>query len=322
MKVLIIYYSQSGNTYHIAKQIGRGARSTGAEVKLCRIKDASYDLMREYDLIGIGSPVWKADTPNVHDFVEHMPDMGGKHAFAFSTHGTLPHLYFPIVIPNLKRHGLLPIGYKDWYGDVYMPGMPKPYYTCGHPDDIDLQEAFDFGAEMAANSPRIAAGETDLIYPDPEMNDKVFRQAMICSNMLLSPFNPQGAFVRDPEKCLYPKCHICMDNCTMGYIDLDKDPQVFGNRGDRCDDCHECSYCYMLCPAGAITTDPDHKFAHDINAPHEAFEKMLKEDEDSGKFRRLIPLDQVGYATPYVYWHPDRPYMKVPKMSDDLDSED
>ena len=174
---------------------------------------------------------------------------------------------------------------------------------------------------MAVNSPKIAAGDTSLIYPDPEMNDKVFRQAMICSNMLLCPTNPQGAFVRHPEKCHYPKCHLCMDNCTMGYIDLSKDPQVFGNRGDRCDDCHECSFCYMICPFGAIEVEPANQFESDIGKDHTAFEKMLEEDEKTGKFRRLISLDEVGHDTPYVYWHPERPYFKIPKDPGPLDPE-
>ena len=163
MKVLIIYYTQSGNTQAVAKASARGADAAGAKVRMVRLKNATYEMMDEYDLIGIGSPVWKADTPNMHGFIDHMPDQKGKHCFAFNTHGTLPHLYFPIVLPNLKRHGLLPIGYKDWYGDVAMPGMPKPYYTGGHPDEQDLTEAFEFGREMVENSIRIAAGETDLI---------------------------------------------------------------------------------------------------------------------------------------------------------------
>ena len=191
MKALIIYYSQSGNTMKIAKCIGRGIRAAGADVTIVKLKDADYEMLKSYDLIGFGSPTWKADTPNMHAFIDKMPDQQGRHCFAFNTHGTLPHLYFPIVIPNLKNHGLLPIGYKGWYGDVNMPGMPKPYYTAGHPDDIDFEEATAFGKEMAENSPRIAAGETGLIYPDPEMNDKVFEQAMICSNM---PDKPPGRF--------------------------------------------------------------------------------------------------------------------------------
>ena len=99
----------------IAKCIARGAVSTGAEVKMVRLKNADYAMMDEYDLIVIGSPVWKADTPNMHAFIDRMPHQNGKHCFAFNTHGTIPHLYFPIVLPNLKKHGLLPIGYADWY---------------------------------------------------------------------------------------------------------------------------------------------------------------------------------------------------------------
>ena len=149
MKVLIIYYSQSGNTMLIARHIEKGLRRAGADVTVVRLKDASYEMMEDYDLIGLGSPTWKADTPNMHHFIDKMPDQGGKQCFGFNTHGTLPHLYWPIVIPNLKNHGLVPIGYKDWYGDVTMPGMPKPYYTAGHPDETDLREAEEFGYEMA-----------------------------------------------------------------------------------------------------------------------------------------------------------------------------
>lgn len=108
MKVLIIYYSQSGNTLLIARHIEKGLRKAGADVTVVKLKEASYEMMENYDLIGLGSPTWKADTPNMHHFIDRMPDQHGKHCFGFNTHGTLPHLYWPIVIPNLKNHGLLP----------------------------------------------------------------------------------------------------------------------------------------------------------------------------------------------------------------------
>jgi flavodoxin/NAD-dependent dihydropyrimidine dehydrogenase PreA subunit len=316
MRVLIIYYSQSGNTLRIAKAVARGVSTLADGVELVTVKQALDVDLKNYDLIGLGSPIWKADPPNVRLFIERLPEQNGNHIFLFTTHGTLPHLYFPIVIPNLKRKGFNVIGYNDWYADVYMPGMPKPYYTHGHPDEIDFKEAEEFGREMALNSKRIANGETRLIYPEPELNEKVFKQAMICSNMLLSPVNPQGDFIRDESKCLYPKCTICEDNCTMGYIDLANGR--YGNRGFKCDDCHECSYCFMLCPSGAINTDPpmeEHIKPH-LGKRKLAFEEMLDMDEAAGKFRRLIPVDEVGFNTPYVIAHPNRPYMKVPKDTD------
>lgn len=318
MKVLIIYYSQSGNTKKIAKAIYRGVSQVADECRIAPLKEVTAADLENFDLIGLGSPVWKAETPNVRKFYQALPDQNGKHIFSFNTHGTLPHLYFPIILPNLRRKGFVTIGYEDWYGDVTMPGMPSPYYTAGHPDEFDIKEAEAFGREMVERSKRICAGETELIQPDPPHNEDVFTQAMIAANMLLSPTNPQGDFLRDASKCAYPKCKLCMDNCTMGYIDLAADPQVFGNRGNKCDDCHECSYCYMICPTGAIYTNPPmlEQIQSTIGKPKLLFEAMLNKDEAKGKFRRLIPNDQVGHNTPYIIAHPRHPYFKIRKDKD------
>ena len=78
MKVLIIYYSQSGNTMLIARHIEKGLRRAGADVTVVKLKDATYEMMADYDLIGLGSPVWKADTPNMHHFIDRMPDQTTK----------------------------------------------------------------------------------------------------------------------------------------------------------------------------------------------------------------------------------------------------
>jgi hypothetical protein len=72
---------------------------------------------------------------------------------------------------------------------------------------------------MVERSRRISAGETDLIPPLPK-NDVDQNQAVAIVNMLLEYGNPQGKIIRDPEKCIYPKCTRCMDHCTMDYIDL------------------------------------------------------------------------------------------------------
>ena len=47
--------------------------------------------------------------------------------------------------------------------------MAYPYYTAGHPDEIDLREAEEFGREMVERSRRISAGETKLIPAMPDM---------------------------------------------------------------------------------------------------------------------------------------------------------
>lgn len=318
MKVLVIYFSQSGNTKKIAHAIGDGAREVADVVDVKALKHVTYDMLEDYDLIGLGSPVWKADPPNIRRFYNNAPDQKGKHIFAFATHGTMPGFYFPVVLPNLKKAGFTVIGSARWYGNVVMPGMPEPYYTAGHPDAQDCQEAREFGKEMVLRSQRIAAGETDLIPPMPK-NDINPDQAVAIVNMLLEYGNPQGKIVRDPKKCIYPKCSRCMEYCTMDYIDLACSPQKFGSEGNCCNDNHECAWCFMICPTGAIHLEPD-VYEHIkpfIGVRKPLFENILNKAEADGEFRRLIPEEEVGFDTPYVVAHPKHPYFKVPPKMED-----
>jgi len=313
MKVLIIYFSQSGNTRKIAHSIAEGAREAASHVDVKSLKKVTYEMLENYDLIGLGSPIWKADPPNIRRFYQNAPDQKGKHIFAFCTHGTMPSFYFPVVLPNLKKAGFAVIGSANWYGDVVMPAMPEPYYTAGHPDAQALEEAKAFGKEMVLNSKRISAGETDLIPPMPK-NDVDQNQAVAIVNMLLDYGNPQGKIVRNPELCVYPKCTRCVDYCTMDYNDLSCDPPKFGDKGNLCDDNHECAWCFMICPTGAITLDPDisEHMKPRIGQRKLLFEGILDQAEKDGKFRRHIPFDQVGFNTPYCLAHPKRPYFAVP----------
>lgn len=320
MKVLVIYFSQSGNTKKIAHSIAEGAREAAEVVDVKSIKHVNYEMLEDYDLIGLGSPSWKADPPNIRRFYENAPDQKGKHIFSFATHGTMPGFYFPVVLPNLKKAGFTVIGSARWYGNVVMPGMPEPYYTAGHPDEQDCAEAKAFGNEMVLRSRRISAGETDLIPPMPK-NDIDPDQAVAIVNMLLEYGNPQGKIIRDPEKCIYPKCSRCMDYCTMDYIDLSCTPQKFGSEGCCCDDNHECAWCFMICPTGAIRLDPD-VYEHikpSIGVRKTLFEKILNEAEAKGEFRRHVPADEVGFNTPYVIAHQKHPYFRVPPMDQNED---
>ena len=92
MKIMIIYYSQTGNTQKIARQIRDGMREAGQDVTLKFLKYVDYGELADYDMIGFGSPVWYEMPPNFRRFVEEMPNLEGKLAFSFITHGTMPDL--------------------------------------------------------------------------------------------------------------------------------------------------------------------------------------------------------------------------------------
>ena len=151
---------------------------------------------------------------NVLEFAGKMRFVGGKHCFTFCTHGTSFRAFHPVLYPVLADRGLVILGTADWYGDCHLLHMPQPYPTAGHPDAIDIQEAEAFGREIAVRSMRVSAGETDLIPPAPAQIPKppdVDLDAIASFAKLLK---------FDREKCLYPKCTLCMDNCPTYGIDL------------------------------------------------------------------------------------------------------
>ncbi|NYT01754.1 MAG: flavodoxin family protein [Methanosarcinales archaeon] len=59
-KVLVGYYSQTGNTARMAGAVAEGARSAGAEVTLKKVEEVTLDDLVAADGIIIGSPTYYA----------------------------------------------------------------------------------------------------------------------------------------------------------------------------------------------------------------------------------------------------------------------
>ncbi len=313
MKTLITYYSQTGNTAKIARAVAEGIRPLVETCHLAPVKEVTPQTLETYDLIGLGTPVWMGGfTPNVRTFVESLPPQNDKHIFSFNTHGVMPELYFPGVVRKLKMKSFVVIGWQDWYGSVHFQLAPKPYFTDGHPDDIDCREAEAFGRRMVEISQRIHSGETGLVPEPPDF--QLTPQLLALLEFYQSGHNPHGRLIWDEEKCLYPKCRICEKNCLMGYIDLSADPPRYGSEGDACDMWMGCTFCELICPTGAITCDWDSALQENmrleeyfgVNPLEAAFKKAL----ETGGLRRLSPDESQG---PYYKVYSKHPRFKMPK---------
>lgn len=299
MKCIIIYFSQMGSTELIARTIQKGVKQAAGNCDIVKIKEANPRRLYEYDLIGLGTPVMKFQEPlNVRNFINDLRFVGGKHIFSFSTHGVNPEYFFPSIIPKLKRKGLIVIGLYDCYAAAVE--NPK-YLTAGHPDEIDLKEAEEFGREMVERSLRISAGETKLIPPIPRAPapGSAFKYKKARQEEERKLGIPEVEATRqiimkyDREKCAYPKCRLCMENCPMDGIDLTVNPPVISKP------CMGCSFCAKICPTGALS---DTGMARVQSAPDEGVRKQLfkkhyldplAKAEAEGRFRRLLPLENV-----------------------------
>jgi ferredoxin len=290
MRCLIIYFSQSGNTRKIARSVAEGISPLVEECALVRVdKVQPADLLR-YDIIGIGTPVWAGVPPHVERLIKSFPVMNGKHAFAFSTHGTMPARFSPAMVRLLVGRGLIALSWRGWYCSCDFPFIPKPYLTDGHPDEIDLEEAAEFGRKMIELSVRVSAGETDLIPPAP-------------------PLPPPRSIIPPPvrmninlDKCRYPECTLCVDHCRMKIIDLSVSPPVYPRKG-----CQTCFFCEYICPTGAVELDYSARTIFEMKAAKGPFIEALDKAEAEGRFRRLVPLDKVGWETPYHKYNDRHP---------------
>jgi Fe-S-cluster-containing hydrogenase component 2 len=88
------------------------------------------------------------------------------------------------------------------------------------------------------------------------------------------------------------QCGLCADNCPVNNIDCSVSPPVF-----KAVNCFRCYYCEGICPTGAIECDFSNRV---INVePFKFFNKALDAAEAKGRFRRLVPAEDIGWTTPW-----------------------
>ncbi|UCC17118.1 MAG: EFR1 family ferrodoxin [Dehalococcoidales bacterium] len=302
MKSIVIYYTMTGNTKAIAEAIYRGMTESGEQCDIIRLQEAYATNLSEYDLIGLGSPIInQKELPNVTNFIEGMENLDGKHAFAFNTHGASPCRYLARVVPAMEQRGLTVIGWEDWFCSAYYPVIPKPYITDGHPDETDIKEAEEFGKEMVGRSRRIYAGEIGLIpeFPRGKEYDERYNPPELWLSRMpeifaeYSKVMAEAEFKIDTEKCNYPKCTHCIDNCPVHNIGVSDNGPVFHKS------CAMCFLCEQTCPNGAIGIDWEA-----FQKPHDKLvenwlSKIVDYLEAKGYFRRLIPREEIGWDTPF-----------------------
>jgi flavodoxin/ferredoxin len=309
IKSIVIYYSQTGNTKKIAQAIHAGISQMGEQCDIARLRDVDPRNLAGYDLIGLGSPVIHSrELPNVAHFINSIKSVDGKHAFVFCTHGAIPGYYLARVVPAMIQKGLTVIGWKDWFCSAYHPIIPKPYFTDGHPDAIDLKEAEDFSKEMMERSRKISLGETDLIPTFPRGTEYDERYFPVPDSFSLAGEEFKKLVIRknfkvNAEKCNYPRCTHCIDNCPTGAIDFSVSPPLFDK------DCDSCFLCEQTCPRGAIEFDyePLDNSHKPLNVS--VLQKSVDTFEAKGLFRRLVPNEDIGWDT--SFWKNKKPRFKI-----------
>jgi ferredoxin len=181
---------------------------------------------------------------------------------------------------------------------------------------------------MVEHSRKISQGDTDIIptLPSPEASDQIYgvghpfifpatmpsmksegqpsgapsappemgttmAYVMKIEGMPVGPRPPMWEMRINAEKCT--GCGLCAEACFCDNIDASVFPPVFKSQ-----DCEHDSFCEGICPTGAIECDfpPPRSDAGEIRG---IMHKVLDLAEATGRFRRLVREEDIGWNTPW-----------------------
>ena len=248
-KALVAYFSQGKTTKKVAEMISKGLESRGLSVDLYNIAQDTPLEVTDYDMIGIGSPVYVFRPPfNVTAFLKNFPNLNGRPFFCFILHGTLPGAAGNLLRGYLTHKGGKEIGYAKFKGADYFLGYIQRgiLFSPDNPDETDMNNARQFGQEVAGRL-------TGKGYEKPEMDSMpgiVYSIEELITKKIFVKYMYSYLFKLDKEKC--DSCGVCLHKCPNNNISLNENGQPQWGRN-----CLFCLYCQMKCPKDAIKSVVD-----------------------------------------------------------------
>ena len=155
IKILIVYYSRSGNTMKMADFIAQGAKAAGAEVLLKEVALADPQEMLDYDAVIIGSPTYYGSCAYeikkfLDESVKFHSKLEGKVGGAFSSSALIGggnETTILGILQSLLIHGMVIAG--ESRGDHYGP------VSIGAPDERVKKECLAYGKKIAQLADRL-----------------------------------------------------------------------------------------------------------------------------------------------------------------------
>lgn len=148
-KILVVYYSRTGNTEKMAREVAKGAIEEGLETTVKSVEEISPDQLKEYDGIIVGSPTYFG-APSweikklFDDSVKYYGNLIGKVGGAFTSSANIGGGNETTILSILQMmliHGMIVQGTTErgHYGPV----------AIGSPDQEVLKECRYLGKRVA-----------------------------------------------------------------------------------------------------------------------------------------------------------------------------
>ena len=248
MKVLIIYFSGTGNTFKVAQKYAESFHELGHEAELVSVDGLPKNkaLTDEFllklqcaDLVGFGYPVHAFNAPSVMlKLDKFLPkQINAKRAFIFNTSGE------PLKLNNISSLKLRHMLKRRRY-NVF-----SEYHYC-MPYNIIFRHTDEMAYKMWNTAQQLIPLDVqEIVHGTPHMLKRVFCGAFVAWVMRCEHWGVRlnGKQYKVKKECIH--CQKCIHICPTHNISVNKKGKLkFGGN------CLMCMRCAQLCPKDAIKT--------------------------------------------------------------------
>ncbi|HEY66688.1 MAG TPA: hypothetical protein G4N97_00260 [Thermoflexia bacterium] len=251
MRLLILFFSGTGNTHYVAEYLARKLEHLPIEILVRSIEQVPAGEVPEFDLLAVGFPVHAVDSPLFfQEYLRRLPPREDRGVFVFCTKGAFAGGAVRRNLQRLASRGYIPLG----GGSVGMPGndglafIPRNSWMARAAQNKDfdhLKSADRLACRMEEVLRGISAGRPvgDYRVQIPHsagrsLTDRLWRAVY---NRFTEPLKRR--FYAD-ERC--NQCLLCTRICPAHNIRLEDGRVHFG------DHCYLCLRCIHQCPQEAI----------------------------------------------------------------------
>lgn len=240
MKVLIVYFSATGNTAKVAGEYTQTFEALGHEVTTVSLPTAKPPAFSEYDLIGVGYPIHSFNAPaNVVKFCKTFERRnakrdGQKRVFVFKTSGE------PVRMSDVSSLKIRKVLKKRGYTVTNEYQYVMPYNIIFRHSDADAYKMWKTAKAL------VPLDVNDIVSGERKLPKRMFMGGFLA--WILRIEHPgariNGKFFKVNKNCV--NCGMCVKTCPAKNIKIKNGKIKFGGK------CLMCMRCAFNCPKNAV----------------------------------------------------------------------